>query len=52
MYAKSNEGLIESLSNFWQTENDYSAFLYQKKPTDRYYKIIGYTKKNSDKIVN
>ncbi len=52
MYVKSSNGLIESLSNFWQTENDYSAFLFQKKPIDRFYKIVGYTKKNSDNIVN
>ena len=45
-------GVSKNLSNFWQTENEYSAFLYQKKLTDRYYKIVGIAKKNSDKIVN
>ena len=43
---------MKNLSNFWQTENNYSAFLYRKKANDRYYKIVGYSKKNSKKIVN
>ena len=51
-YVKTENGNTQNLSNFWQTENNYSAFLYQKKPTDRFYKIVGYTTKNSDKIVN
>ena len=51
-YVTIKNGLVKNLSNFWQTENNYSAFLYQKTASDRYYKIIGYSKKNSDKIVN
>ncbi len=43
---------FEDLSNFWQTENNYKAILYEKKITDRYYKIIGFGEKNSNKIVN
>jgi len=48
---KTNSG-FEDLSNFWQTENNYKAILYEKKITDRYYKIIGYGEKNSNNIVN
>ena len=48
---KTNNG-FEDLSNFWQTENNYKAILYEKKITDRYYKIIGYGEKNSNNIVN
>ena len=51
-YVSVVNGVAKNLSNFWQTENEYSAILYQKKLTDRYYKIVGFTKKNSDKIVN
>ena len=43
---------FEDLSNFWQTENNYKAILYEKKITDRYYKIIGFGEKNSNKVVN
>jgi len=48
---KTNNG-FEDLSNFWQTENNYKAILYEKKITDRYYKIIGYGENNSNNIVN
>jgi len=51
-YVSVVNGVAKNLSNFWQTENEYSAILYQKKLTDRYYKIVGIAKKNSDKIVN
>ena len=51
-YVVKNNSFINDISNFWQTENEYTAFLYEKKPSDRFYKIIGYAKKNSLKIVN
>ena len=51
-YVTIENGVLKDLSSFWETENDYSAILYQKKPTDRFYKIIGYGKNNSYKIVN
>ena len=51
-YIIKTNSYINDVSNFWQTENEYSAILYEKKPSDRYYKIIGYAKKNSVKIVN
>ena len=51
-YVVKNNNLISDISNFWQTENEYTAFLYEKKPSDRFYKIIGYANKNSLKIVN
>ena len=51
-YVKIKNGTLKNISNFWQTENNYSAILYQKKQTDRYYKIVGFGEKNSFKIVN
>tara|TARA_B100001175_G_scaffold165170_1_gene140021 strand:+ start:206 stop:1399 length:1194 start_codon:yes stop_codon:yes gene_type:complete len=51
-YVKIEKGALKDISSFWQTENNYSAILYQKKPTDRFYKIIGFGEKNSYKIVN
>ena len=51
-YVVKNNRFINDISNFWQTENEYTAFLYEKKPSDRFYKIIGYANKNSLKIVN
>ena len=51
-YVKIKNGALKNISNFWQTENNYSAILYQKKQTDRYYKIVGFGEKNSFKIVN
>ena len=51
-YVVKNNRFINDTSNFWQTENEYTAFLFEKKPSDRFYKIIGYANKNSLKIVN
>ena len=51
-YVIKNNSSINDVSNFWQTENEYSAFLYEKKSSDRFYKIVGYANKNSLKIVN
>ena len=51
-YVIKTENGFKDLTNFWQTENNYKAILYEKKITDRYYKIIGYGENNSNKIVN
>ena len=51
-YVVKTKNGFKELSNFWQTENNYKAILYEKKITDRYYKIIGFGENNSNKIVN
>ena len=51
-YVIKTKNGFKDLSNFWQTENNYKAILYEKKITDRYYKIIGFGENNSNKIVN
>jgi len=40
------------IKNFWQTENNYTAILYEKDMLDGYFKIISIASKNSSKIVN
>ena len=40
------------IKNFWQTENNYTAILYEKDMLDGYFKIISAASKNSSKIVN
>ena len=40
------------IKNFWQTENNYTAILYEKDMLDGYFKIISVASKNSSKIVN
>ena len=51
-YVVKTKNGFKDLSNFWQTENNYKAILYEKKINDRYYKIIGFGENNSNKIVN
>lgn len=51
-YIIEENGLYKNNTNFWQTENDYYAILYEKKLTERFYNIIGFLKKSSDNIVN
>jgi hypothetical protein len=38
--------------DFWQTENVYSALLYQKKNNDKYFKLIGHSSISSSIIKN
>jgi len=40
------------IKNFRQTENNYTAILYEKDMLDGYFKIISTASKNSSKIVN
>jgi len=40
------------IKNFWQTENIYTAILYEKDRLDGYFKIISVASVNSSKIVN
>jgi hypothetical protein len=38
--------------DFWQTENLYSALLYEKKINDKYFKLIGHSSVSSSFIKN
>ncbi|MAJ83159.1 MAG: hypothetical protein CMC16_02630 [Flavobacteriaceae bacterium] len=40
------------IENFWQTENLYTAILYEKRPEENYFKIKAIAKNNSSNIVN
>jgi hypothetical protein len=40
------------INSFWQTENIYTAILYEKKPEDNYFKIKAIATNNSSNIVN
>jgi hypothetical protein len=40
------------LANFWQTENEYTALLYEKRPDENYFKIKAIATNNSSNIVN
>lgn len=40
------------VKNFWQTDNNYTAILYEKDRFNGYFKIISLASKNSSKIVN
>lgn len=40
------------VKNFWQTDNNYTAILYEKDRSNGYFKIISLASKNSSKIVN
>ena len=51
-YVIDKKGVINTVSNFWETENNYSAILYEKNKSERYFKIIGFGEKSSYKIVN
>ena len=38
--------------NFWQTENNYTALVYHKKLTEKYYKLISISEISSVSIKN
>ena len=40
------------MANFWETENAYTAILYEKRPDENYFKIKAIAKNNSSNIVN
>lgn len=40
------------LASFWQTENEYTALLYEKRPDENYFKIKAIAINNSSNIVN
>lgn len=38
--------------SFWQTENDYTVLVYYRGPGERFDRVIGYGKSNSNVITN
>lgn len=51
-YIMEDENKNYEMSNFWQTENIYTAMLYEKKPNETYFKIKTIATNNSSNIVN
>ena len=40
------------MADFWETENAYTAILYEKRPDENYFKIKTIATNNSSNIVN
>ncbi len=51
-YVINENNLNNEIENFWQTENLYTAILYEKRPEENYFKIKAIAKNNSSNIVN
>lgn len=51
-YVINENNLNNEIENFWQTENLYTAILYEKRPDENYFKIKAIAKNNSSNIVN
>ena len=47
-----NEELMFYSGNFWETENNYTALVFHKKLTEKYYKLISISEKSSVNIKN
>lgn len=46
-YITSDGATIETMGDFWQTENEYQTFIYYKELGGRYDRIVGYTRVNT-----
>ena len=51
-YVIKENNVNNEIENFWQTENLYTAILYEKRPEENYFKIKAIAKNNSSNIVN
>jgi hypothetical protein len=51
-YLIKKNNMNYDINSFWQTENIYTAILYEKKPEDNYFKIKAIATNNSSNIVN
>lgn len=51
-YLMKKNNMNYDINSFWQTENIYTAILYEKKPEDNYFKIKAIATNNSSNIVN
>lgn len=43
-YITSDGATAETMGDFWQTENEYQAFIYYREPGGRYDRIVGYAR--------
>ena len=48
--SDSRVNLNNEIENFWQTENLYTAILYEKRPEENYFKIKAIAKNNSSNM--
>lgn len=46
-YITDDGATTDTMGDFWQTENEYQAFIYYKEPGSRYDRIVGYTRVNT-----
>lgn len=46
-YITSDGATLQTMGDFWQTENEYQAFVYYREPGGRYDRIVAYTRANS-----
>jgi hypothetical protein len=46
-YITDDGATSDTMGNFWQTENEYQAFIYYKESGSRYDRIVGYTRVNT-----
>lgn len=46
-YITSDGATWQTMGDFWQTENEYQAFVYFKEPGGRYDRIVGYARANT-----
>ncbi len=46
-YITSDGTTLHTMGDFWQTENEYQAFIYYREPGGRYDRIVSYTKINN-----
>ena len=46
-YITEDGATMLTMGDFWQTENEYQAFIYYKEIGGRYDRIVGYTRVNT-----
>ena len=46
-YITDDGATADTMGDFWQTENEYQAFIYYKESGSRYDRIVGYTRVNT-----
>ena len=46
-YITADGATLDTMRDFWQTENEYQTFIYYKESGSRYDRIVGYTRVNT-----
>ncbi len=46
-YITSDGATLNTMGDFWQTENEYQVFVYYREPGGRYDRIVAYTRANT-----